>query len=653
MAGVLTATLCMSCIDNSYDLNDIDMTIGNNTNLTLPKCSTDSILLKNIMHLKQDDVIKIVPFGNGEIYVVKQDGEADIKPFKIDEISVSKPQKSTFDTKTDVSEFYTNSQKPAKRKVISVDPKVPGMAPITIPDETYVYKIDPAKANMKIDEAKANNISKDIISIDHIKCKEEITVTLHLSTDGFPEHVNKIHLDNLSIILPEEIEVTSCYFVSDGEKTNAVSIAPGHIKLIEGKDKARTPDNIQLTITFQSAHNGKNFNFDPEKHTASLGGMFEVVGEFRLMTEEMDQALMQKAIDNEIARWSEKQKIENLTKFNETHDLRIFGDAVIPSAIHFKGEAAFNKDIVVKYISGEILHNVDEIKPIKLDNLPDFLQEDEVKLDLANPMIFIRAKSNLPATATTSITLYNDINPEKKYAANDLIVNGYNKETKYYLANNKETKYLPTEDADAEFRQVENIGNLIIKVPKEVNIEVAPVRVKFEDLEIGNEHEYTVQVDYDVYAPLSFNDDFYLIYKGKDLGWNLDDDIAKINAKGITAKALISSNLPEELDFTLIPVDANNEEIKALEVSSAVVKPNAEKQPITITLKPAKGHTINDVLAGKNGVKKLDGIQYRAVIKRAEDDKKGNAGQVWQGNTNIILTDIQLTIEGPITYDAN
>ena len=43
-----------SCIDKSYDLEDVDYTIGTYANLTLPSSSTGDIILRNVMNLEEE-----------------------------------------------------------------------------------------------------------------------------------------------------------------------------------------------------------------------------------------------------------------------------------------------------------------------------------------------------------------------------------------------------------------------------------------------------------------------------------------------------------------------------------------------------------------------------------------------------------------------
>ena len=90
-----------SCIDESYDLDDIDMTIGSYVDLTLPSCSTSEITLENIMDLEDDDIVKIV---DGDFYLV-EDGVADIPQIEIQNVVIKKPEIFDIDTSVDIDLF--------------------------------------------------------------------------------------------------------------------------------------------------------------------------------------------------------------------------------------------------------------------------------------------------------------------------------------------------------------------------------------------------------------------------------------------------------------------------------------------------------------------------------------------------------------------
>ena len=57
---ILCGGIQTSCVDNDYDLDNTDYTLGIETNITLPSCSTGDIYLRSFMDLEEDGVIQYV-----------------------------------------------------------------------------------------------------------------------------------------------------------------------------------------------------------------------------------------------------------------------------------------------------------------------------------------------------------------------------------------------------------------------------------------------------------------------------------------------------------------------------------------------------------------------------------------------------------------
>ena len=100
----LFACLLSACVDERYDLNNVDMTIGTSGDLTLPTSSTANIVLKNILDFEKDGIVQSI---NGEYFIV-EDGEADVPKINITPISIASPRLSNISTKISIDEIIEN-----------------------------------------------------------------------------------------------------------------------------------------------------------------------------------------------------------------------------------------------------------------------------------------------------------------------------------------------------------------------------------------------------------------------------------------------------------------------------------------------------------------------------------------------------------------
>lgn len=636
---LLIGTFCFglgmsSCIDNSYDLDDIDTTLGIQTDLTLPTSSVDGIKLKNIMNLEEDGVVQLVPNPDSpdedSMYVVRQSGNANVDPIKIDEIRITQPTINDIDSKIYLYGLAPSSTPKHKIGKHNIHINIDGF-PIDIQDATYSYTIKPEdNANQSLEGAEANGISADVVSIERIKFGE-VKINLTINTD-FPEYFPYMHLDNLALTLPEELHITSCKLGS----TDAKEITPGHIVITDTEDGSRPTRGITLELAIDELKTGKNFIFDGENHTAILGGIIEVGGTFRVETEELDIQKLEQFIKN---------AGNNITidPLNPQLDLDKIG--LIPEYITLNGKTTFSNDLVITNVTGTFQHAIENIDPLSLSDLPEFLMDNEeegreVVLDLDNPMIFLSIDNSLPADINTSLTLKSDTDNDTPRTTGPLTIKG-NTLNEYYLAERPENKFLPKDHKDAEYKEVEGLSNLIKRIPKQITVEVATVTLKATDLDITK--EYPIDIAYDVYAPLMFGKDFKLVYTDTDKGWNLGDDYDYLDAGCISLKANISSTLPASMTLSLDLLNVQGNKIDIVEDNSIHCDANAKKSLIEIKIKAKPGHSLKEIFAP--GANQMDGIRYKAKLDNPE------VGQPLQDNAEIRIDDIQLSLQGLVTIE--
>lgn len=657
-AFALVACLLSSCVDEKYDLNNVDLTVGTTGDLTLPTSSTDSIILKNLMDLKDDGIVQII---NGEYYIV-EDGKADVPKINIDNISIPSPSLTNIETSIDANDIANNARvfDASSEEMITIS--LFGFE-IQIPNMTYEYTIkEKDKAYYNIDVT-SSEVPSEVVRLDKVVFVDETTLDADIQVYFDEDHsfINKVHLDNLKVTLPKGLHVSKAVFRHwteiDGQVVHEDVEVPeedinneeGYIQLTrtdkntivgrEDKNHHGHEDHgnhkIDVLITFDQAITG-NDGFTFENGEVGLKGLFKIDGTFRL--EAKDFKLTEQTIP-----WALAYELIEKKSF----------DVIRPKNIDFKGGAAFVNskgdpiDIQVKSVSGQVKSDIGDIAPIVLNDMPDFLNDPEVRLDLANPAIFVEVNNPLPAQAKTTITLtsvYDDRDPVIREADIE-IKNGHKV---YCLAEDPASANVPSDysDLDVVPVQIAGLGDLLEKLPKEINVELADVVMDIKDITIPEEYE--LSLSYKVYTPMEFGENFKLVYQGTEEGLSADlSDINKVNTKGISIKANAVTNLPLNLTLTLDAMDSNNNSLKDIFYVNELVIPAhngaadaTSKHPIELTLTAKEGYSISNLLS------RLDKIKYRAV---AEAEDKGKLTE----KAMIKLEDITITLLGGISYDAN
>lgn len=642
----VVSCMFVSCMDDKYDLDDVDLTLGTSSDLTLPSSGTGEILLKNIMDLEEDGVVQSV---DGEYYLV-EDGNADVPSVTIDPISIQRPVLNEISTDIEVDKFTSGARtaNAAGGRFIQI---VPG---VEIDATPYRYTIMPEdKAHYDINES-SGLIAKEVVSLESVRFVDNTTLdaTIKIVFDKEHKFINKVHLDNLKLSIPKGLHVAHAEFVhwtdinaTERETVSAVNIDDknGVIYLTETDESTIVDEDhvIDIFITFDRAVVG-NEGFTFENNEVLLKGQFDIDGTFRLEPTDFN-------LDELTAE--QKQTVIRDGNFN----------AIRPEHITFTGNAAFDEDILVNSFAGVVKTEVGDIAPIELNDMPDFLNEPDVCLDLQNPAFFVKVKNTMPSDAKTSIVLrsvYEDGTETVEIRTEELNI-PKEKEVVFCLACDPDNAVVPkaAKDGEIDYTQyekigvkVENLGDLLKKLPKEIQVEVADVTIDTDNMPTPTAapETYDFGVDYKVYTPLEFADEFKLVYQGTEEGIGEDlTDVDKLDTKAMRIDATAITNFPLNLTLSVDALDCYDNSLKrdVIDVDDIVISAHKgeegySEQPITLTISPKQGHSISELL------QRLDKFQYRAV---AEADGYGKLKE----DSYLKLANIKITLVGGVSYDAN
>ena len=614
----LASCLLSACVDDKYDVNDMDMTIGSTSDLALPSLSTDSILLKNIMDLGEDDIIKV---KDGEFRLVTS-GQANMTETEVNEITISKPNIEAVHTNVQLN---TNGN-PARYRAVA-----------GVPDETFAYTItEQNKAFFEVNET-SNVISEDLVDVDAVAFKEGIVLksTLNLTFSNGGDFIKKIHLQNLSLSTPKDLsfEKAELTYTQNGQsRTNQVSISDGLVSISGENDvvvDAGKPVYLALTLDMAEV-NGNGISFVNKK--IEINSLFKFNGTFAIKSEEFENlsaAQLQQIQDNGIA-------------------------SVIPQEVAFDIVSAFSDNISVVRVDAIAQKAVSEPEPIVLDSMPNFLKDESVKIVLNNPPFIIEWNNPFPAGSV--------VNPDAAAVKNNLTIESVKGDeviarklaTLSGIPSGKSILVLADAPATAEVPAryasynrinvvVENLNELLMTIPDKICINFAPVTIALKDLVPG---QYNTQVDYCVDTPLEFLGGSKLIYEDVEDVEDDMDDASDFDAKAIEIQANVVTNLPMDLTLSVDALDRNGRSLKGgvIDVNDVVVGAHkgdiseTTTQAVVINITPREGHSIRELL--QNMAK---------FVYRAEFEGEGKLYE----NASIKLTNVKATIKGGIVYDAN
>lgn len=648
--GAFAVVACMlaSCIDEKYDMDNVDMTIGTQGDLTLPTSSTGEIVLKSIMDLDEDAVVQTV---DGEFFL-KTDGSADVPEVDITPITISKPEIDDIDITVLGKEIFS------ARSTVMAEGAGGGSTLdeiwASIPSMAYSYTLKKNEAYYTLGKSISSNVPKEVVEIDSVVFADETTleVTIKVNVGEATDILDRVHLDNLKLNIPYGLHISKAEFIHytelkqnggrpvtvQGEIDNTTGVV---VLTKEDADAAiiATGHDIKARITYDKAVTGEGsaFIFNKQDMKVSLTGDFFVNGSFRIESADFNkQAVMANA--------------ELWDKIIADRNFRV----LFPEKVKFLGGASFENDINIHAFAGDVKVKVGDISPIAMNDMPDFLNDPEVCLDLVNPAFFVKVKMNqpLPDDARTGISLTSMYKNGKqvKKSTGEIVIPGDKTEVLFCVADHMEGIKVPEEYSALAVEmvhiKVDSLNGLLMELPDEIKVDVEDIAMDIETMPIPYSNK--IKVDYMVYTPLEFGPSFKLVYQGTEEGLADDmDDIDELDAKGIRIEAMAVTNFPLDLTLSLDVQDRRGNSLKGelVQVSDIVIQGHngtaeTSSHPVMLELKPAEGHTISEAL------KRMDKFHYKATATASGE------GKLYE-NAFIKLTGIKLTLLGGISYDAN
>ncbi len=211
----MAACLLVSCVDNKYDLDNVDMTVGTSGDLTLPQSSTGDILLKSILDIEpgSDGIVQVSDGGyipKGEYYL-KQEGTPTTSIVEINPITIDRPTFSDIDCDVDLAGVEVEEARNASKARSAAG----GSKVLDIPNHTYTYSIQPKdKAYYELGDDVRGSVPNEIVALKDVTFVSDtkLDIKLLLSCGDGYDFINRVHLDHFTVSIPKGLHVSAAQF---------------------------------------------------------------------------------------------------------------------------------------------------------------------------------------------------------------------------------------------------------------------------------------------------------------------------------------------------------------------------------------------------------------------------------------------------------
>lgn len=567
-AGLIAAASVTSCVDDKYDLSDIDTTARIQVdNLTIP-VNVDAITLSSLLDLDPNDPDAKVKEVNG-IYAVVENGDFHSEMVHINQINANgvagDPKSNT------VSTGLSGSIRP------EIDLEIP------FSSSSVDFKFESSTVPAEIREIK--------------RVDGAFTLRLTLELPALKNVTRRVWLEDAVISLPKGLVGTPNAGSYDPEK-GTISIPSVEIQ----------NGCLEVLLNCSAINFAQTGGIFTPNSTADGKGYLNLRGE---MSIESGKLVIRKA-----------DVIGNLpASFTVTSSIGV-------------------SNITVTGFTGRLCYDIADVNidPVTLNDLPDILAQEDTRISLLNPQIYLAVTNPLhdyALKARTGMSIKSVFSPEQATPDRTVVLDapGYFEvssaaQSSYVLSPTKpETYYEGYANAThVPFSGLSTIleGN---GLPKSLNISLDNPTVfdqPVENLPLGRDLG-AVNGKYQFYAPLALGAGSQVTYTDTQDGWN-DEDVDAITIENLEVTTTVSSNVPFSLKLTGYPIDIHGNRINNVSIDGADIPANADNQAVTIRISGAITH--------------LDGIVFTAV-----GNVPSNA-QALAPQQSIICRDIRATVSG-------
>lgn len=300
--------------------------------------------------------------------------------------------------------------------------------------------------------------------------------------------------------------------------------------------------------------------------------------------------------------------------------------------------------------------NFGTLGEVDVTGVPDFLSDDNVVADLANPQILltINNEMNVAATVKATVTATKSGQTTATVQLPEMYIekNSVSPTTQICICREK-TPELTAQYGEKNVYAVSNLSTLINKIPDHVSIGNVEARADLSQeatVEFGK--PYHITPSYEVYAPLAFGKDAVIEYSDQFDGWNDDIDDLELSENTyvrLTADAI--SKVPAALILEATPLGVGGADISNLiEVNIKKGEVSASTDGETAVTSPLEVEIREKV---KGGLKQLDGLSYKVQGKATHNGTTVEGITLNANKHTLKLNNIKVKLVGKIIGDFN
>ena len=577
------AAAAWGCVDDKYDLSDIDTTsIFSVKDLVLP-ANIDPVKLGTIITYDDDSKIKPIVIDGEEFYALSEGGEFSSDRIYVESFTCPSPE---LGYSTSVLEMAPG-QHSARRAA----------------GPTVCYIIGEMGHDLSYE---TEGVDPSIESIESITT-EPMHFKVSMQLVDVRVNVESVYVDDLVLQMPKGLVVDPA--ANEGSYDPATGLWTIDHKEVESgvtrPEMTLTAIGIDFTVAGCDVTPERTFTYD---------GAFKVLSGKLYVTPDLSS----------LSSGSLTQKIEFRVDYTLS-DIK---------ALTFTGRVKYSFDGMA-------------VDPVDITGIPDFLSKPGTEIYLANPQIYLQVDNpvgnyGLSYNAGFTLKAMRDNAPDVTFTPDDGGItvgaaHGITGPYNFVLSPSAQGLAVPEGyGSNLEHVAFSSLGGLLATpagtegcLPKRIGIDVVNPGIPSQHVSdfVLNTYIEGVTGKYRLVAPLALTGNTDIVYSDKTDGWlgeDSDDELA-IEALEVTATA--DNGAPATVTLTAYPLDRAGRDIPGVVITSTVLEPSKAGQKVVIKMEMKEAAT---------GV---DGVRFEARIG-------GGGGAALSPSQTIVLNDIKARVSG-------
>lgn len=601
LLGVCVIVSFEACVNDDYDLSDVDTTASFTvTDLVVP-INLDEITLEAVLDLDDDSRIKNID----GTYAFVDDGTFESDPIHVEAFTASTQNIEAMRDEIDINYAELSSDED-----VTLGDTETEFLSFEIPEDETTFEIQ------------ALSVDESIVSIEEVLF-DGADLSLTFSFSDLSEVVSELELTNVQISCLSGLDLTletGSYDASSGVVTIESARTSNHKLVIQA--------SVEAMSLSEPIVPDENRSFVLEENIKLIGGQV-------------------KAYTSDILS----------TYFNADGTLNVsLLMANVPTSTTMVCSPELSA-FEVESFTGEMAYSLEgiDLETIEMTDIPDILNQTGTNLRLENPQIYLQFNNpvyeyGIYAESGLVLTSHEGSNSYVYTLDEPIVVSQADNyfclsptDPEIYYSGEIETAAGTLQAVDfagAEYVSFSSLKDVLSgeKLPETIDVEVENAQIpqqKVTGFKLGKDIDPMCGI-YVVYAPLDLTADSKIKYTDTFDNWN-DEDIDALTITKLVVDADVSTDLPLEIELTAYPIDTDGN--KMTDESGTTVCGTIDKtisygmaEPVEITVSGTITH--------------LDGIILDARILSSDE-----SDEALQPMQTITMKNIKVTVSGSYTKE--